>query len=89
MIFVFSSHFLCILVLEGDFGCISGCIVGFGGVLYLVWGTYDRKSWVFCRAGFIQRVCKQRVATFGGDRDDNTMTYAVPLRNKEWDIPSV
>ena len=33
--------FFCISVLEGDLGCISGCILGFRGVLYFVWGTYD------------------------------------------------
>ena len=38
------SYFFCISVLEGDLGCISGCILGFGGVLYFVWGTYDRSS---------------------------------------------
>ena len=27
-----------------DLGCISGCILGFRGVLYFVWGTYDRNS---------------------------------------------
>ena len=31
--------FFCISVLEGNFGCISKCILGFGGVLYFVWGT--------------------------------------------------
>ena len=40
--FVFFLYFFCISVLEGDLGCISGCILGFGGVLYFVWGTYDR-----------------------------------------------
>ena len=25
-------------------GCISGCILGFGGVLYFVWGTSDRNT---------------------------------------------
>ena len=44
VIFVFFSYFFCISVLEGDLGCISGCILGFGGVLYFVWGTYDRKE---------------------------------------------
>ena len=44
VIFVYFSYFFCISVLEGDLGCISGCILGFGGVLYFVWGTYDRKK---------------------------------------------
>ena len=37
-ILYFFSSFFGISVLEGD----SGCILGFGGVLYFVWGTYDR-----------------------------------------------
>ena len=38
--FIYFSYFFCIWVLEGDLGCISGCISGFRGVLYFVWGTY-------------------------------------------------
>ena len=41
VIFVYIFRFFCISVLEGDSRCISGCIWGFGGVLYFVWGTYD------------------------------------------------
>ena len=44
VIFVYFSYFFCISVLEGDLGCISGCILGFRGVLYFVWGTYDRNA---------------------------------------------
>ena len=41
--FVYFLYFFCILVLEGDLGCISGGIFGCRGVVYFVWGAYDRK----------------------------------------------
>ena len=45
--FVYFSYFFCISVLEEDLGCISGCILGCGGVLYFVWGRNDHKCFCF------------------------------------------
>ena len=50
--------------LEGDLGCISGCILGFRGVLYFVWGTYAHKSCLLsrrqiagsCKCGFVMLI---------------------------------
>ena len=40
---IFMHFFFCISVLEGDLGCISECILAFGGALYFIMGMYDRK----------------------------------------------
>ena len=39
-LYTLSFFFLVFRFLEGDLGCI----LGFGGVLYFVWGTYDHKA---------------------------------------------
>ena len=47
--FVYFWYFFSISVLEGDLGCISGCI---GGVLYFVWETYDHNPRRFLEGPF-------------------------------------
>ena len=56
VIFVYFSYFFCISVLEGDLGCISGCILGLRGVLYFVWGTYDHNLGELYSQSFRQEV---------------------------------
>ena len=50
------------MALEGDLGCISGCALGFGGVLYLYGAMYDRNCWLLeDRSLIVALACNQCV----------------------------